>query len=138
MVTILYCIFISIVIFIFISILPKIKTDISEIIKNTSSYAQQGQEFIKRIEDSTSLELGLDATVGELLSRQNLESIGQAIIGHITNAGIVLTKFFIAMILSYIFIIERKKINDFLQRIRQGNFSFLYDEWAIIAQKMGK
>lgn len=72
-----------------------------------------------------------------MVSSDNLESIGQKAIGYITNAGIILTKFLIALILSYLFIIDRKKIEKFLGQIKKGNFSFLYDEWSVIAQKMG-
>ncbi len=49
----------------------------------------------------------------------------------------LLTKFLLALILSYIFIIERSKIGVFLEKIKDGNFSFFYDEWAIIAKKVG-
>jgi predicted PurR-regulated permease PerM len=34
------------------------------------------------------------------------------------------------------FIIERKRIERFLRETRNGNFRFLYDEWAIIAKKL--
>ena len=54
-----------------------------------------------------------------------------------TNAGIIFTKFLLALLLSYLFIIERNKIDGFLGQIRNGNFQFLYDEWAIIAKKVG-
>lgn len=46
-------------------------------------------------------------------------------------------KFLLGLILSYIFIIERKKIEVFLRRMRDGNFAFFYDEYAIIASKVG-
>ncbi len=71
------------------------------------------------------------------MNQANLEAVGQTTIAYITNAGILLTKFFIALILSYIFIMERGKISVFLSQIKDGNFSFFYDEWAIIARKIG-
>lgn len=46
-------------------------------------------------------------------------------------------KFLLGLLLSYIFIIERKKIESFLGRVRDGNFVFFYDEYAIIARKIG-
>jgi predicted PurR-regulated permease PerM len=66
----------------------------------------------------------------------NLESIGQQAIGYLRNTGVILTKFFIGLILSYIFVMERKPILLFLQKIRDGNFAFLYLEYASIAQKL--
>jgi predicted PurR-regulated permease PerM len=137
-VTGLYIIFIVIVIFIFSSILPQILTEIKSFLNKAPEIASQGQEFIQKIESSTSLDLGLNNVVGELLSRENLETFGQKTISYITNTGILLTKFLIALILSYIFIIERSKIDSFLSRIKDGNFSFLYYEWSIVAKKVGK
>ncbi len=72
-----------------------------------------------------------------MVSSDNLESIGQKAISYITNAGIIFTKFLIALILSYLFIIDRKRIERFLGQIKNGNFRFLYDEWSVIAKKMG-
>jgi predicted PurR-regulated permease PerM len=71
------------------------------------------------------------------MSSDNLESIGQKAISYITNAGIIFTKFLIALVLSYLFIIDRKKIEKFLAQLKNGNFRFLYDEWSVIARKLG-
>lgn len=136
-VTILYILFVSMVIFIFSNILPQILTEIREFLKSSPMIAAQGQDFIRKIELWTNLNLWLDSLVSDILSKENLESVWQKTISYITNAGIILTKFMIALILSYIFIMERAKIERFLLRIKNGNFAFLYEEWAIIARKIG-
>lgn len=74
--------------------------------------------------------------LGDIVNSNNLESIGQKAFTYVTNAGIIFTKFLIALILSYIFIIDRFRIKRFLAQIKNGNFRFLYIEWAIIAKKM--
>lgn len=107
MVTILYVIFVGIVIFIFSNILPQIGVEMKKFLQSAPTITMQAQDFIQRIEDATNLDLGLDKLAGDILNQANLESLGQSTIGYITNAGILLTKFFIALILSYIFIIER-------------------------------
>lgn len=137
MVTLLYIIFVGIVIFIFSNILPQIGVEVKKFLQSAPTITMQAQDFIQRIEAATNLNLGLNKIAWDILNQANLESLGQSTIGYITNAGIILTKFFIALILSYIFIIERGKISAFLSRIKDGNFSFFYDEWAIIAKKIG-
>lgn len=132
----LYIVFIGIVVFIFVNILPQIGGEIQRFLKEAPKIAVQWQDFIKKIEESTSLELGLSTLIGDMVSSDNLESIGQKAISYITNAGIIFTKFLIALILSYLFIIDRKKIEKFLGQIKNGNFRFLYDEWSVIAEKM--
>ena len=137
MVTILYIIFIGIVIFVFSNILPQILWEITKFLKSAPTITLQVQDFIQKIENATSLNLGLDKLAGEIVNQGNLEKIGQTAIWYITNAGILLTKFLMALILSYIFIIERSRIWIFLEKIKEGNFSFFYDEWEIIAKKVG-
>lgn len=66
--------------------------------------------------------------VQEFFSTETIESAGQAAIGHIKNAGVTMIKFLLALLLSYIFILERKQIREFLERLKTGNFSFFYDE----------
>lgn len=75
--------------------------------------------------------------IGETFNANTLESLGKSAVTYATNAGIIFTKFLIALILSYLFIIDRKRIEKFLGKIQRGNFGFLYTEWAIIANKVG-
>ena len=99
--------------------------------------AKQAQEFISSIEASIGVNMGLTETVSGMINPKNIESIGQFALTHITNGGIILMKFLIGLVLSYIFIIERSKIAEFLNRMKHGNFSFFYDEYAIIAKRIG-
>lgn len=136
-VSILYIIFISVVTFIFVSIVPKIGSDVQQFIARAPELASRGQEFILKIEESTTLNLGLEEMTQNILSPKNFESVGQFLLMNITSGGLILMKFLIGLILSYVFIIERKNISAFLGRIRKGNFEFFYDEYAIIAKKIG-
>ena len=136
-ITSLYIIFIGIVIFIFANILPQIGSEIQGFLGESSRIASQAQELIAKIEKSTNLDLGLEGMAADFVSSDNLEALGKNAFQYITNAGIILTKFLIALILSYLFIIDRKKIEKFLGRIRNGNFRFLYEEWSVIAKKVG-
>ena len=136
-VTLLYIFFVGIVIFIFVNILPQIGNELKWFLKDAPRIAAQGQDFIKKIEESTSIDLGINEMIGQIMSSQNLESIWQKAFWHIANAGIFFTKFLISLLLSYIFIIDRVRVGNFLSRIRNGNFRFLYDEWTIVAKKIG-
>lgn len=42
------------------------------------------------------------------------------------------------MILSYVFLIDRTKITTYLESIKRGNFSFIYEEYSIIFGKIAK
>ncbi len=60
MVTLLYIIFVGIVIFIFSNILPQIGSEVKKFLQSAPTIAFQAQDFIRKIEDSTNLNLGLD------------------------------------------------------------------------------
>ena len=136
-ITALYIIFVGILIFIFVNIIPQIGTELKGFLTSSSDIAKQGQEFVQSIEKSMNLDLWLNKMIGDVVSPDNLESLWQKAISYVTNAGIIFTKFLLALLLSYLFLIERMKIEKFLGQIRNGNFQFLYDEWAIIARKVG-
>ncbi|GAB0174265.1 MAG: AI-2E family transporter [Candidatus Altimarinota bacterium] len=133
----LYVVFIGILVFIFVNIIPQIGGEIDRFIDDAGNIARQGEDFIAKVETATNLNLGLKEMVGEFVSSENLKSLGQKAFSYVTNAGIIFTKFLLALLLSYLFLIERVRIEKFLAQIRNGNFQFLYDEWAIIARKVG-
>jgi predicted PurR-regulated permease PerM len=135
-VTLLYIVFILIIVFLFVSIIPQIIVEIGQFIKWAPDIAWRIQIFINGIEDRLSISLGLDQIVGDIINTHNLELIGQNILASLKNTGIILTKFCIGLILSYIFVIERKTISRFLAQMKDGNFSFFYREYAVIAEKV--
>jgi len=112
--------------------------EIGEFIKRAWDITKNTQAIVMRLEASMNLNLWLDKIVTDIMNTQNIEALGQTVISSIRDGGIILTKFLIALILSYIFILERGDIEKFLKRIQWGNFSFFYEEWAIIAEKFGK
>lgn len=96
------------------NIIPQVGGEINRFLRDAPRIASQGQDFLLTIEKTSNLDLGLSSFIGDMVSSDNLESIGQKAITYITNAGIILTKFLIALILSYLFIIDRKRIEKFL------------------------
>lgn len=76
--------------------------------------------------------------VSNILSEQNIKDILQNALSYIKDAGSILMKFFIGIILSYIFIMERKKVQAFFKLMQDGSFGFLYQEYAVIANKISQ
>lgn len=117
-VSILYVLFILIIVFLFVNIVPQIIIEIGQFIGRAPQIATQLQGFIAGLEAQLSIPLGLDQIVGDIINKDNLETIGQSILGYLRNAGIILTKFLIGLILSYIFVIERQPIARFLSQMK--------------------
>lgn len=135
-VTILYILFITVIILLFVNIIPQIIQEIGQFIKGAPQIASQIQKFTDGIQLWLNVDLGLNRVVEDSINARNLESIGQSTLVYLKNTGIILTKFIIGLILSYIFVMERKSILWFLSHIKDGNFAFFYKEYADIARKV--
>lgn len=84
------------------------------------------------------MDLGINKALDNIFNPASVQEIVKGTFENIKNIGIFLTKFFIALILSYVFLIDRHKIADYLQSMKGGNFSFLYEEYRIIFGKITK
>jgi predicted PurR-regulated permease PerM len=67
-----------------------------------------------------------------LFSEQNLEILKTVLYQLKTASSIILT-IFLALILSFIFIIDTNKIKKYFSGIKKTSFSFFYDEYSLIA-----
>ncbi len=117
-VSVLYVLFILIIVFLFVNIIPQIIIEIGQFIGRAPQIATQLQGFVSGLEAQLSISLGLNQIVGDIINKDNLETIGQSTLGYLRNAGIILTKFLIGLILSYIFVIERQPIARFLSQMK--------------------
>lgn len=84
------------------------------------------------------MDLGINKALNSIFNPASVQEIVKGTFENIKNIGIFLTKFFIALILSYVFLIDRTKITDYLETMKGGNFSFLYEEYRIIFGKVTK
>lgn len=135
-VTFLYIVFVIMITLLFVSLVPKISNEIENLIKTAPDLAMQWQRLIYQLEWKLQVDLGAGAFISNFLSEQNIKAILQWALIYIKDAGAILIKFFIWVILSYIFIIERLKVQRFFRLMQAGNFRFLYREYAVIAEKM--
>ncbi|MDP5039203.1 MAG: AI-2E family transporter, partial [Candidatus Gracilibacteria bacterium] len=73
----------------------------------------------------------------EIITENDITLIYQ-ILDKLKVFGIYFLKFFIALILSFIFIIDRDKLSIYLKNIEKSNFGFFYTEYKIILEKIVK
>ena len=72
------------------------------------------------------------------LNETNIQLFGQKALYYIRDAGSILIKFLMGIILSYVFIMERSRVRAFFANMQKGFFSFLYVEYESIAHKIAK
>lgn len=137
-ITIVYVSFITVVISLFYTLIPHLLEEGKGLIQDAPVITNQIQEAVARLEDSVNMDLGINKALNNIFNPASVQEIVKGTFENLKNIGIFLTKFFIALILSYVFLIDRKKIADYLETMKGGNFSFLYEEYRIIFEKVTK
>ncbi len=64
------------------------------------------------------MDLGINKTLDNIFNPASVQEIVKGTFENIKNIGIFLTKFVIALILSYIFLIDKGKIADYLETMK--------------------
>ena len=138
MVTVVYVAFIALVSIVFSVLLPKLINEGGELLKNFPLLAGEAKFILYQIQSHITVNLGLTDIANSVLSSHGITSVAQTVFENVKNTGIFMTKFLIALMLSYIFVIDRAEIMNYLSQIKNSNFSFLYREYAVIFEKIQK
>ena len=80
----------------------------------------------------------MDEAFNTLVSKTNLESTARTVFENLKEAGVFLVKILIALILSFIFLIDKNKIQSFFGTVKRGNFSFIYEQFSLFFEKITK
>lgn len=137
-ITLVYATFIIVTISLFYTLIPHLLEEGKSLIKDAPVIANQIQTNLNHLEDTLNMDLGIDRAIGNIFNPTSVESLVKGTFENIKNIGIFLIQFFIALMLSYIFLIDKGKITNYLESMKDGNFSFLYEEYSIIFGKITK
>lgn len=137
-ITLVYVTFIVVIVSLFYTLIPHLLEEGKGLIHDAPVITNQLRETIAHLEDSVNMDLGINKALNSIFNPASVEEMVRGTFENIKNIGIFLTKFFIALILSYVFLIDRRKIADYLESMKGGNFSFLYEEYRIIFGKITK
>ncbi len=137
-VTGLYLVFVTLVVFIFSNLVPHVLQESKGIVSEIPGIVDRVERSVSSLEASLKVDLGLKGALSSFFDKQSMEQTVKDVFENLRNAGIVFSKIIIALILSYVFIIDRAKITRYLESVKRGNFAFLYDEYAVILSKIAK
>jgi len=96
-------------------------------IKNITSYLAQVQHTQQKV----------SADFSKIMTEKNIEIIKSTIL-HLKSIWREITKFLLAFILSYFFIIDRKRLSKYLEGIKNSTLRFLYEEYSFLFWKIAK
>jgi predicted PurR-regulated permease PerM len=107
-------------------------------VDRTPAIIDQVKNELVRIESYARIDLGIREAINGFFDRENIQGFVKTGIEKLQNIGIFLVQVLVALILSYVFIMDRHKIAEYLSGIRSSHFSFLYNEYSIIFAKIEK
>lgn len=132
-----YLIFLWVIFLIVINVLPKIITDLSSLTSQFPFISDEINFVTQRLQDIMNLNTNIWGQIWEILSKQDYE-MAMNLVWNLKTAWILAIKFLLSLFLSYIFVIDRKKLWIYLEKIKNSNFCFLYNEYDIIFNKVVK
>ncbi|MDD4151266.1 MAG: AI-2E family transporter [Candidatus Gracilibacteria bacterium] len=132
-----YLIFITVLFFAIYDIVPRLIRELSEIPKHIPILADQINQVTSKLNEIRSFNSQISGNLEQMFSSQNY-AIAIQIYENLKKAGGIILQIFMALILSYVFISDRKKLGKYLEGIKKSNFRFLYDEYYIILEKISR
>lgn len=132
-----YLIFVSVLFFAIYDLVPRLTKELSEIPRHIPILADQVNQITSKLNEIKSLNTEIWWNVEQLFSSQNYEIIIK-IYDNLKRAWWVLIQIILSLILSYVFISDRKKLSKYLEWIKKSNFRFLYEEYSVILEKISR
>lgn len=134
---ILYISFIWILFFALSDLLPQLTKELTEISNYIPMISDPLSLVTSKLEEIKNINNQIWWSIWELFTKQDID-LAMQIFEKLKWAWAVLVKILISLILSYIFIIDRTKLHDYLNWIKKSNFWFFYDEYKTIVEKIVK
>ena len=132
---ILYIIFISLLIFILSDMLPKLINELSEVTKTIPFLNDQIAWVTNSLNELRQNYTEIWGTISEVVSQKDMEMFID-IFERLKSISIVFFQIILSLVLSFVFIIDRKKLRNYLHWVKKSNFKFLYVEYKIILKKI--
>ena len=132
---ILYLLFMWIIVFIVSSLLPQLIKELSELSTTMPYITDYINDITYKLNEIKKLNSELWWTIKQIYESKDYEVILD-ILSRLKTAWMYLLEFMLSLILSFVFIIDRKKLSKYLLWIKKSSFSFLHKEYSIIFEKI--
>lgn len=131
----LYLIFIGTIFFALSDLVPELIRELRELPRYIPALQEPITMVTSKLEEIKNINSQIGGSMSDIFTKQDIDLILQ-VLDKIKAFWAIFLKVIIALILSYIFIIDREKLSEYLQGMKQSNFWFLYHEYKIIIEKI--
>jgi predicted PurR-regulated permease PerM len=88
-----------------------------------------------KLEDIKNFNSELGWSINQIITNQDLQVL-RDVFDKIKSASVVFLQIVLSLILSFVFLMDRFKINKYLLKIKKSSFSFFYSEYKVIFWKI--
>jgi len=132
-----YIVFLIVIITIVSSAIPKLQNELTWLSHTIPALWDQIENVKVMLSDINKNYSEIDSTLQNAFNNENINyEVIFTIFEKLKSAGSIILKFIFALILSFVFLLDRNKLQSYLKRIKKSNFSFLYKEYKIIFDKI--
>jgi len=132
-----YILFVALFIWIISNAIPKIQTELTGLSQTIPVLWEQIENIKWVLWDINKNYSEIDYTVKNAFNSEDINyEVILNIFDKLKSAGSIVFQFIFALILSFVFLLDRKKLKKYLHWIKKSNFSFLHDEYKIIFDKI--
>lgn len=133
----LYILFIWVIIYTASDLIPKLINELSELPQNMPFLAEPINWVTSKLVEIKNFNAELWWSISEILSNKDIEVVID-ILSKLKSASVYVLEVMISLILSFVFIIDRFKLQKYLLWVKRSSFKFLYKEYKIILDKIVK
>lgn len=130
-----YLVFVILFITIISNAIPKIQTELTWLSETIPVLWEQLNNVKSVLWDINNNYTEIWKTIKEAYSSSDYNILIN-VLDKVKSAWVVLFQFIFALVLSFVFLMDRKKLKRYLFWIKKSNFSFLHDEYKIIFDKI--
>jgi len=131
----LYILFIGLIIYALSDLLPKVIQELKQIPNSMPFLSDPIKNILTNLDEIWKFKDDIKWTFEELMKKSNYDILVN-FLSNIKSVWLMIIEFVIALILSYVFIVDRKKIKSYLEEVKKWNFAFLYHEYAVFFDKI--
>lgn len=135
MVLVCYLVFIGFIVFAISDLIPRIIQELSDLPKQFPFIKDQVEQIRVQLQEIRSINQDVVGTINRIATEQNYGLLVN-VLGNLKIFGSAVVQLMVALILSYVFIVDRTRIVAYFENIKGGNFSFLYREYSNIFKKI--
>ena len=135
--TILYILYIVGFSFFLTHLIPTLLSELNNLSRHVPIIAEQVKNITTYLNEIQHTKNTVSADMSALMNEKNIEIVKNTI-KHLKLLWSEVVKFLLSFILSYFFIIDRKRLSKYLEWIKNSSLKFLYEEYAFLFKKIAK